>query len=327
MTIDLSLACGRYDRTGALLDGRVGIEGCRVTAVSLRPEETFFRVFTQHEFDVAELSFSTYLIQTARGECEYIAIPAFVSRAFRHSGFYVRTDRVSWPGDLRGKRVGVPEYQVTAAVWGRGILQHEYGIPPSGIRWVVGGVEELGRQEKVSFDHPPGVEIVPATDLPLSRLLASGEIDAILAPRTPSCFRNKSEHVGRLFPDPRSVEADYFKRTGIFPIMHVVGIRKSLVQKHPWLAASAMKAFLQARAVALPSLDDTTALATSLPWLNQEAEFTRSVMGDDPWPYGVEQNAKTLDAMLSYHHEQGLSLRKLALEEVFHPGSLQQFKI
>src|SRR5690606_24115485 len=173
----------------------------------------FFRVFTQHEFDVAELSFSTYLIQTARGECEYIAIPAFVSRAFRHSGFYVRTDRVSQPGDLRGKRVGVPEYQVTAAVWGRGVLQHEYGIPPSEIRWVVGGVEELGRQEKVSFDHPPGVDIVSATDLPLSRLLASGEIDAILAPRTPSCFRDKSEHVGRLFPDPRSVEADYFKRT------------------------------------------------------------------------------------------------------------------
>ena len=310
-----------------MLDGRVGIEGCRVTAVSLRPEETFFRVFTQHEFDVAELSFSTYLIQTARGECEYIAIPAFVSRAFRHSGFYVRTDRVSRPGDLRGKRVGVPEYQVTAAVWGRGILQHEYGIPPSEIRWVVGGVEELGRQEKVSFDLPPGVDIVPAAGLPLSPLLASGEIDAILAPRMPSCFRDKSEHVGRLFPDPRSVEADYFKRTGIFPIMHVVGIRKSLVQKHPWLVASAMKAFLQARAMALPGLDDTTALATSLPWLNQEAEFTRSVMGEDPWPYGVEKNAKTLEAMLSYHHEQGLSLRKLALEEVFHPGSLQQFKI
>ena len=325
--IDVSLVCGRYDRTAALLDGRVGIEGCNVTAVPLTPEETFFRVFTQHEFDVAELSFSTYLMQTSRGECEYIAIPAFVSRAFRHSGFYVRTDRVAQPDDLRGKRVGVPEYQVTAAVWGRGILQHEYGIPPSEIKWVIGGVEELGRQEKVHMDRPAGVDITPAGNMPLSRQLASGTIDAILAPRAPSCFQNKSEHVGRLFPDSRSVEAEYFKKTGIFPIMHVVGIRKSLVQRHPWLAASTMKAFMQARAIALPALDDTTALVTSLPWLNQEAEFTRSVMGDEPWPYGVEKNLKTLEAMLTYHHEQGLSQRKLAVEDVFHPGSLQQFKI
>jgi len=146
--IGLSLVCGRYDRTAALLDGRTTIEGCNVTAVSLTPEETFFRVFTQHEFDVAELSFSTYLMQTARGECQYIAIPAFVSRAFRHSGFYVRSDRISDPADLRGKRVGVPEYQVTAAVWGRGILQHEYGVPPSDIRWIVGAWNNLGATKK-----------------------------------------------------------------------------------------------------------------------------------------------------------------------------------
>jgi len=325
--IGLSLVCGRYDRTAALLDGRTTIEGCNVTAVSLTPEETFFRVFTQHEFDVAELSFSTYLMQTARGECQYIAIPAFVSRAFRHSGFYVRSDRISDPADLRGKRVGVPEYQVTAAVWGRGILQHEYGVPPSDIRWIVGGVEQLGRHEKVPLSPPSGVHIESAHEMPLSQQLAEGAIDAILAPRAPSCFQNKAPNVARLFPDSRSVEAEYYKKTGIFPIMHLVGIRKSLVQKHPWLAASTMKAFAQARALAMPGLDDTTALVTSLPWQTQEAEYTRSVMGDDPWPYGVEKNLRTIEALLTYHHEQGLSPRKFAIDEIFHPGALQQFKI
>lgn len=327
MTLNVSLACGLYDRTSALFDGRVKIEGCNLTPIALAPEETFFRVFTQKEFDIAEMSFSTFLIQTDKGECDYTAIPAFVSRAFRHSAFYVRTDRIKSPVDLRGARIGVPEYQVTAAVWGRGILEDEYGISPAEVEWVSGGVEQTGRIEKVTISLPTGVRVTWGGDVPLSQQLAEGTIDAILAPRAPSCFSKGLPHVGRLFPDFRQVEADYFRKTGIFPIMHLVGIRKSLLAVHPWLAASVMKAFHHARSACLPALDDTTALHIHLPWVNAEAEWTRSVMGADPWTYGLEGNMPTIDSLLRYHHEQGLSARRLQVGDIFHPGALQSFKI
>ncbi|MFD2251275.1 4,5-dihydroxyphthalate decarboxylase [Pseudochelatococcus lubricantis] len=326
MTLPLTIACGEYDRTRALFEGSVAIEGCAANFIPLAPEEIFYRAFTGGEFDVAELSLSTYLIQTARGECEYIGIPAFVSRSFRHSAFYVRSDRVGSPSDLVQARVGVPEYQVTAAVWARGILEDEYGVKPRDINWVTGGVEDLGRHEKVPIELPPEIRVETAPR-PLAQMLADGEIDAILAPRAPSCFTNRVPNVTRLFEDYRAVEADYFRKTGIFPIMHLIGVRKSAVGVNPWLPGSLLKAFEHARRASLPTLSDATALHVSLPWLIAEAEWTRSVMGPEPWPYGVEANRRTIDVLLRYHFDQGLSCRLLTVDDIFAEGTHDHFRI
>lgn len=326
MTLPLTIACGAYDRTQAFFNGRVPIEGCSPNFLSLSPEEIFYRAFMGREFDVAELSFSTYLVQTARGECQYVGIPAFVSRSFRHSAFYVRSDRIRAPSDLAAARIGVPEYQMTAAVWARGILADEYGVHPRDIKWVTGGMEELGRHEKAPLKLASDIRVEMAPS-PLAQMLADGEIDAILAPRAPSCFVNGAPHVARLFEDYRAVEADYFRKTGIFPIMHLIGIKKSIVAENPWLPGSILKAFEQARRAALPPLHDTTALHVSLPWLVAEAEWTRSLMGDEPWPYGVEPNRKTLDALLRYHFDQGLSDRRMTIADIFADGTYDNFRI
>lgn len=327
MKLPLTIACGPYDRTRALFDGDVQIEGCDGNFLALSPEEIFYRSFGTSEFDVAELSFSTYLIQTARHQCDYIGIPAFLSRAFRHSAIYVRTDRVNTPADLKGARVGVPEYQVTAAVWARGMLQDEYGIAPSDINWVCGGVEELGRQEKTPIELNSDVRIEMASKKPLSQMLRDGDLDAILAPRAPSCFQQGKPNIGRLFRDYRGAEADYFRKTSLFPIMHLVGIKKALVADNPWLPGSVMKAFSKARTACLPALDDATALHITLPWLLAEAEWTRDVMGADPWPYGIEPNRKSIDALLRYHFDQGLSRRLLGIDEIFAAGAQTAFRV
>lgn len=325
----LTIACGPYDRTRALADGKVGVEGCQVTYLALSPEEVFFRAFRHRSFDVTELSMSSTMIQTSRGTCPYVAIPAFVSRSFRHSGIYIRTDRgIAAPADLKGRRVGVPEYQVTAAMWVRGILHDEYGVAPAEMEWLTGGVEHPGRHEKVTFEPPPGLRISAiADDKTLGAMLAAGEIDALVAPRAPSCFANRAPHVGRLFADHRAVERAYFAKTGIFPIMHVVGIRKELVDQAPWLPASVFKAFVQAKAMATPWLEEVAALNVSLPWLAAELEATRAAMGEDYWPYGVAASMKTLEAATRYSFDQGLSARRLAPAELFHPSTLETFKV
>jgi 4,5-dihydroxyphthalate decarboxylase len=257
-------------------------------------------------------------------------MPIFVSRAFRHSGIYIRTDRgIERPEDLRGRVVGVPEYQVTAAVWIRGILQHEYAVPPKDIRWRSGGVEEPGRHEKLSLDLPDGVELAPIpADDTLGRMLEAGEIDALVAPRAPSCYDRGARHVGRLWPNVREVERAYFAKTGIFPIMHVVGVRRSLVETHPWLPSSLYKAFVRAKRAAQPELTQVAALKVMLPWVAQEAEETIALMGHDFWPYGIEDNRPTLDAILQYHFEQGLSGdRPLALEDLFIRSTMERVKV
>ena len=327
MKLSLSLACGPYDRTRALMSGDVRIEGCEINAVALSPEEVFFRAFGNAQFDIAELSFSTYLIQTAAGTCDYVGIPAFPSRMFRHSAIYVRSDRIRTPDDLKGARVGVPEYQVTAAVWVRGLLEDEYGVAPADLNWVNGGVEEVGRVEKAKISLPGDVRLSTATERPLSAMLADGELDAIIAPRAPSCFTRGEENVGRLFPDYRADEIAYFRKTGLFPIMHLVGIRRSLVEAHPWLAASAMKAFETSLRQCVGALGDPTALQVSLPWLVAELEATQAVMGADFWSYGVEKNRKVIETLLDYHHRQGLSPRRLSIGDLFAPGSTEDVKI
>jgi 4,5-dihydroxyphthalate decarboxylase len=329
MKVPLTVACWDYDRVRALIDGRVPIEGCDPTFFPLPVEETFFRALRHAEFDVAELSLSSYLLLVDRGDSPYVAIPAFVSRAFRHSAIYVRTDRgIDRPADLVGRIVGVPEYQVTAAVWVRGILEDEYGVKPSDLRWRTGGVEQPGRHEKVDLVLPTGVE---ATAIPRDETLAQwfldGRLDAIIAPRAPSCFIERRPHIGRLFPDFRGAERAYFAKTGIFPIMHVVGIRRGLVAQHPWLAASLFKAFVQAKRACMPELAEIAALKITLPWLAAEYEQTIATMGQDFWPYGVAGSVPSLEAILRYHHAQGLSSRRHAIAELFAPTTLEQVRV
>jgi 4,5-dihydroxyphthalate decarboxylase len=325
----LSVACRAYDRVRALFDGRVRIEGCRATFLALGPEETFFRAFRHAEFDVSELSFSSYLITLDRGDPEYVALPIFLSRMFRHSAIYVRADRgIAQPQDLKGRLVGVPEYQVTAAVWVRGMLQDEYGVRPSDLRWRSGGLEEPGREEKLPLALPPSIELEPVPrEQTLSRMLAAGELDALVAPRAPSCFTRREPQVARLFPEFRKVEQAYFAKTGLFPIMHVLGVRRSLAQQQPWLAASLVKAFAQAKELALAELGDVTALAASLPWLPAEVEETRARMGADWWPYGVDANRHALETLTRYAHEQGVTRRRLAVEELFAASTLERTRI
>src|SRR5471032_1755451 len=248
--LNLSVAVRDYDRTRPLSDGLVQIDGVDPVFMALDPEEIFFRAFRHAEFDICELSLSSFTVKTAQGNCAYVGVPAFVSRAFRHNSIYVRTDRIKKPADLKGKKVGLPEYQLTANVWARAILEDDHGVKPSDIHWVRGGIEEAARPEKISIKLPADVKLEDAPkNKSISALLAEGSIDGFMAPRPPSLPKN-NPNVGWLFPDPVAAAKDYFKRTGIFPIMHVVGVKRELAEKHPWLPGAVFKAFEQAKSVA-----------------------------------------------------------------------------
>lgn len=324
----LSLAIGNYDRTRALIDGAVPIDGVDLVAMTLGPEEIFFRAFRNAEFDICELSLSSFVVRTARGDCPYVGVPAFVSRAFRHTSIYVRTDRVRAPGDLKGKRVGLPEYQLTANVWARALLEDDFGVKPADIHWLRGGIEEPGRIEKIRLDLPPDVRL---DDIPegttLAAMLQSGAIDGMIGPRAPSCYRDGKPNVGRLFPDSEAAAREYFARTGIFPIMHLVGVRRELAEAHPWLPAAVLKAFEQAKAAGLAELEDMSASKAMLPFAAEALEATQALMGRNFWPYGIAGNGPALQAFLRHHHLQGLSSRLLSVEELFHPSTREGFKI
>jgi 4,5-dihydroxyphthalate decarboxylase len=326
--LELSVAVGDYDRTRALIDGSVAIDGVDPIYMTLGPEEIFFRAFRAAEFDICELSLSSYTVKTAQNNCPYIAVPAFVSRAFRHTAIYVRTDRVKKPEDLKGRKVGLPEYQLTANVWARALLEDDYGVKPSDIHWIRGGIEEAGRPEKLAIKLPPGVRLDNAPDgATISGLLEAGEIDGFIAPRPPTLVQKGHPNIGWLFSDPVAVAKDYYKRTGLFPIMHVVGIRRTLAEKHPWLPGAVFKAFEQAKAVGMEKLSDTSATKVTLPFVEEALRNARALMGEDYWSYGVEKNRKVLDYFLAQHHAQGLSSRRVAVDELFHPGTYEAFKL
>ena len=326
--LELSVAVGDYDRTRALIDGSVAIDGVDPIFMTLVPEEIFFRAFRAAEFDICELSLSSYTVKTAQDNSPYIAVPAFVSRAFRHTAIYVRTDRVKKPQDLKGRKVGLPEYQLTANVWARALLDDEYGVKPADIHWIRGGIEEPGRPEKLAIKLPPGVRLDNAPEgATISGLLEAGEIDGFIAPRPPTLVEKGHPHIGWLFPDPVAVAKDYFKRTGLFPIMHVIGIRRTLAEKHPWLPGAVFKAFEQAKAVGLEKLSDTSATKVTLPFVEEALKNARTLMGENYWSYGVEQNRKMLDYFLGQHHAQGLSSRRVSVDELFHPGTYEAFKL
>jgi 4,5-dihydroxyphthalate decarboxylase len=327
--LPLTVAFTNYDRTHALEDGRIAIEGCDPIYFDIEPEEMFHRALHHQEFDVAELSFSNYIALRSRGECPYIGIPVFPGRKFRHSAIYIRTDRdIRTPQDLKGKLVGVPEYQVTAVTWIRGMLEDEYGVKPSDIRWRTGGLEQAGRTEKVALRLPPGIELelVPSHRT-LSEMLAAGELDAVIAPRPPSVYTRRVPNIARMFEDYIDAEKAYYKKTGIFPIMHLVGVLESKAKDHPWLAASLFKAFAAAKDLALRDLLIVNIPTVSLPWAEAAAAEAASLFGNDFWPYGIDGNRKTIEAFARYHYDQGLSARHMTIADLFAASTLEQSKI
>jgi 4,5-dihydroxyphthalate decarboxylase len=324
----LTLGCWNYDRTRALLDGSVQPDGIELVYLNMPVEETFFRMLRYREFDVAEMSLSSYVVSLFKDPKPFVAIPVFPSRFFRHSSIYVSArSGIEQPQDLIGKRVGNPEYQMTAPVWIRGILSDHYGVPVDGVTYVTGGEEEPGRPEKLKLDLPPNIVVERIGERQtLARMLADGEIDALYTARKPSSF-NGDGRVRRLFEDFVAVERAYYRATGLFPIMHTVAIRREVYEQNRWIAQSLFKAFVEAQRLTYQDLGETAALKAMLPWLHAHVEEARREMGDDFWPYGFDKNRNTLETFLRYHHEQGLSKRRLEPEELFAPETLEAFKI
>jgi len=325
----LSLGCWNYDRTRGLQDGRIQPDGIDLTYLDMPVEETFFRMLRHREFDVAEMSLSSYTVSLFKEQKHFIAIPVFPSRFFRHSCIYVNAQAgIKEPKDLIGKKIGNPEYQMTAPVWIRGILKDEYGVPVDGQTYYQGGEEEPNRPEKLKIELPPNIKVAQiGGEDTLAAMLRDGRIDALYTARMPSTFHTGGGRVKRLFENYMEVEQAYYRKTKIFPIMHTVAIKRSVYEKHPWVAMSLYKAFVRAQRDTYDDLYVTAALKAMLPWLTKHVEDARALMGDDHWPYGFAPNREALATFLRYHHEQGLSKRLLEPEELFAPETLESFRI
>jgi 4,5-dihydroxyphthalate decarboxylase len=322
--LEISLACTRSDRTAAILDGRVEVKGCALIPLPGEAEEIFVRALQHREFDVTEMSLSSHVLVTSRGDAPYVGLPVFPSRSFRHSSIYVRTDRgIERPEDLAGRTLGVPEFQMTAALWIRGILADYHGVPPSDITWRTGGLEVPGLKERIAISVREGIDVAPIpADRSLSALFASGELDGIIAPRLPSCVAQGQPGVARLFPDFRSAEAAFYRQSGMFPIMHVLAVRRELAERHPWLAGNIFRAFAEAKQVALAELDRVNFLPVMDPWFGANVAQARELMGSDFWPYGVGRNLKELSAVARWSYEEGLAERLLSPQDLFHPATV-----
>src|SRR5215469_3515640 len=335
--VPIAIASGEYDRIRAIRDGTVKVDGCAVTYHVVEPNQLFVRNLKNQEFDVSEMSFSTYITLRDQGKAHYTAIPVFLSRAFRHSAIFVRTDRgIASPADLKGKQIGTPEDFTTMLVWMRGLLSDEYEIAPSDLRWRVGPMEQPAVASAPPLSVGPSesaadveVEAIPAGKT-LASMLADGELDAVFSARPPSCFQQASAFhpprkadargsVVRLFPDYRAAEQAYYRKAGIYPLMHAVGIRNSLVEQHPWMAGTLFNAFAKAKEIAVADFEKLSAFAVTLPWVEAEYRATQAVLGRDIWPYGVAANRKAIDTLCRYLHEQAVTKRRMAVDELFAP--------
>ena len=322
----LTLAINDSDQVRDLVSGRVTVDGIDLTCLLLEVEEIFFR-FTKHrEWEVSELSLAKYCSLRSRGDTSLVAIPVFPSRSFRHSAIYIRHDGpVDDPAALRSARIGLPEWNVTANVWARALLQHEYGIDLAGIDWVQAGTNQPGRVETLPVDLPAGIAIRPEPRRSLSDMLVAGDLDAVIAPHAPDALADGT--IVRLFGDCEAVERDYYERTGIFPIMHVVVLRDDVQKRYPWAAANLFKAFEEAKSRSIERALDTNAPRTPVPWAPAHAARAERTFGRDFWPYGVAANWVTLDAFLGFAEEQGVCARRLAPEDLFAAQALATFRV
>jgi 4,5-dihydroxyphthalate decarboxylase len=327
-TLQLTLACEDYDRTRPVKDGRIKLEGIDLNYLVMSVEEIFWRMMKYEEFDASELSMGAFLTAAARGRRPFVAIPVFPSRTFRHRCIFINAaSGIQRPEDLRGKRMGVPEYSMTAAIWLRGLFEHEYGVAPGDIHWIQAGEEHPGRKDRVDFEMPAGVRLESRPDTTLNAMISSGEIDAMMSPRMPTCFLEGAPQVHRLFPNFRQAEMDYFAKTGLFPIMHLIVIKRTIYEKDPWVAQTLYKGFCAAKDLCMKELYDTNILRVSLPWTSAEYEDTRDLMTTDYWPYGLAPNRSNLETLHGYMLEQGLIKQTLNLDELFARETLEAFKI
>jgi 4,5-dihydroxyphthalate decarboxylase len=324
----LTLACGPYDRTQALRDGTIRPEGIALNYLNLQPAEIFWRMLQHQEFDASEMSLSNYTTLVSgtpagAGRAPFVAIPVFPSRVFRHGYFFINTAKgIEQPSDLKGKRGGVPEYSMTAAVYMRGLMQHEFGVKPGDVEWVQGRTARLRHALPADVrlaQAPPGAE--------LGDLLERGEIDFLITANNPLSFRRGAPNVRRLFPDYREREQDYYRRTKIYPIMHTVVIRREIVERDPWVALSLYKAFCQSKDYCYRLLLETGSPKASFAWLQPMIEEEQAIIGPDWYPYGIEQNRPSIEALLQYTHEQGLSERRLQIEELFVHSTLRDIPL
>lgn len=319
-TLPLSLAINDYDHVRDLLAGRVAAEGIDLIASVLPVEEIFYRTTHYQEWDLSEMSLAKYASLRSQGDDRLIGLPVFPSRVFRLSSLYVR-DRgdIASPADLRGRRIGVPEWAQTASVYSRGWLSHDQGVALADIEWVQAGVNQAGRREKVAVRVPDHVRYRPAPGKSLTGMLLDGEIDAVLSARPPAPPPGRETEIVRLFSDVESAERDYFARSGIFPIMHLIVMRRERFAAHPWIAGNLLRAFTQAKDASIARLEDITCSHFPLPWMPQRAAQARAMFGGDPWPYGIAPNRVTLDAFLRFAHEQGVCHRPMQADELFPP--------
>ena len=322
--INMALACPPYDRVQPLISGAVTPEGINLNFLPMEVEEIFWRQYRNNEFEASEASLSSFTVLRAKGDERFIAIPVFTSKFFRHQCIFINANKgINKPEDLKGKVVALPEYQLTAHVWQRGIMADDYGVHPKDISWRSGGLETPGRVEKISINLPEGVHLEPIPEgRTIAEMLESGEIDALFSNRSPSPFLKGSPNVKRLFPNFREVEGEYFRRTGIFPIMHVIVLRRDFYEANRWAAVSLFKAFCEAKALIMDRFNIASALYTTLPWVIDEVEKTRLALGKDFWSYGIGDNRNTLETFFRYHHEQGLSSKLMTIEDIFAPETI-----
>jgi 4,5-dihydroxyphthalate decarboxylase len=328
--LQVDVACGDYDIVRPLRDGPVRPEGMEINFVTInKPPEVHWRMGIHGEFDAAEMSFGSFVAGKSRGDFPFVGIPAFVYRKFRHSCAYVNVKSgIHTPQEMKGKRVGVPEWQMTATVWLRGFLQDDYDVRLCDVSWFTGGLESSGRKEKVPLTLPPDIRVEAiAEGKNLSAMLIAREIDALLTAQVPTPYVNRAAEIQRLFSNPREAEREHFKRTGIFPIMHVMVIREDFYRRHPWVAQSLYKALLQAKKCCIDSLFTNDAFHSVIPWAGHYLDDTRQLMGDDYWPYGLEPNRHTLETFLRYAFEQGLMQQKLIVDDLFAKETLDTFRV
>ncbi len=320
MKLNLTLACGEYDRTLALQTGSVKPDGIEINYLPMLPSELFRRQARHAEFDIAEFSLSTLCHLSDEGDRRLVAIPVFPSRKFRHSEIWVNVEAgISAPSDLRGKKIGAMEYQQTAAVWQRAMLQHDYGVVPNDVEWYFGAWEVPGTySERVPLELPGDIRtsVIPS-DKCLDQMLVDGEIHALMGADPPRSVRENSPKVARLFPDYYEKEVEYFRRTNLFPIMHTVVIKRELYEEHPWVATNVYKAFVEAKEQATDKLPRAGALFCMLPWLVKHVEDDLAILGPDPFPYGLEANRHSLETFMGYVHEQGIIKKPMTPDQLF----------
>jgi 4,5-dihydroxyphthalate decarboxylase len=315
MNLPLTLAINPYEHVRDLAP-----RGIDLTVLELPVEEIFYRFTRFREWDLSELSFAKTLSLVSRPSADIVPIPVFPSRVFRHSSIYVGENAgIRSPKDLEGRKVGIPEWAQTAGVYARGLLAHEYGVNLASIDWYQAGVRQPGRIEKAVLDLPNGIRITPVPDKSLAQMLAAGEIDAAISARDPGA--------GRLFPNYVDLERQYFQKTGIFPIMHVIVLRREVYEGDRWIAMNLFRAFDEAKRKSLERLADIGHSQAPIPWLAEHTRHWRELMGEDFWPYGIEPNRRTLEAFLQYAYEQGVAKRHLKPEEAFAPETRESFKI